>query len=162
LAGTTFHGGPGLVLGLGSGVAGTLAAGFAGAPADLAEAAGPRALLARDRGAFWAVSLALGFCAGLLVAAAEGLFAGGVAYLLAGPLGLMFISGLLAGALWFAFFHAAWGSFALARGWLALRRRLPWRLMSFLADAHQRGVLRQAGAVYEFRHLELQRRLASR
>jgi hypothetical protein len=34
--------------------------------------------------------------------------------------------------------------------------------MTFLADAHQRGVLRQAGAVYEFRHVELQRRLATR
>jgi hypothetical protein len=34
--------------------------------------------------------------------------------------------------------------------------------MGFLADAHQRGVLRQAGAVYQFRHIELQRRLANR
>jgi hypothetical protein len=33
--------------------------------------------------------------------------------------------------------------------------------MTFLADAHQRGVLRQAGAVYQF-HVELQRRLATR
>jgi len=32
--------------------------------------------------------------------------------------------------------------------------------MSFLADAHRRGVLRQAGAVYQFRHIELQHRLA--
>jgi hypothetical protein len=32
--------------------------------------------------------------------------------------------------------------------------------MRFLADAHQRGVLRQAGAVYQFRHAELQRHLA--
>jgi hypothetical protein len=30
---------------------------------------------------------------------------------------------------------------------LAFRHRLPWSLMSFLADAHQRGVLRQSGAV---------------
>jgi hypothetical protein len=33
--------------------------------------------------------------------------------------------------------------------------------MIFLDDAH-RGVLRQAGAVYQFRHRELQRRLATR
>ncbi len=45
---------------------------------------------------------------------------------------------------------------------LALRRQLPWPLMDFLADAHQRGVLRQAGAVYQFRHIELQHRLATR
>jgi hypothetical protein len=34
--------------------------------------------------------------------------------------------------------------------------------MDFLADAHKRGVLRQAGAVYQFRHIELQYRLANR
>jgi hypothetical protein len=34
--------------------------------------------------------------------------------------------------------------------------------MDFLADAHRRGVLRQAGAVYQFRHIELQHRLATR
>ena len=49
-----------------------------------------------------------------------------------------------------------------ARGWLALHHRLPWLLMSFLADVHRRGVLRQAGAIYQFRHIELQRRLATR
>jgi hypothetical protein len=55
-----------------------------------------------------------------------------------------------------------WTSYVLARGWLAFRRQLPLPLMAFLADAHQRGVLRQAGATYQFRHLELQRRLATR
>jgi hypothetical protein len=49
----------------------------------------------------------------------------------------------------------------LARTQLAMRRRLPWSLMDFLADAHQRGVLRQAGAVYQFRHIDLQHRLAA-
>ena len=57
---------------------------------------------------------------------------------------------------------AAWPSYGIARMWLALRRRLPWPLMGFLADAHRRGVLRQAGAVYQFRHIELQHRLANR
>jgi hypothetical protein len=45
---------------------------------------------------------------------------------------------------------------------LALHRRLPWSTMNFLVDAHQRGLLRQAGAIYRFRHLELERRLATR
>jgi hypothetical protein len=57
---------------------------------------------------------------------------------------------------------AHWPPYILARGWLALHRRLPWRFMDFLADAHRRGVLRQAGAVYQFRHIELQHRLATR
>ena len=35
--------------------------------------------------------------------------------------------------------------------------------MTFLADAHtNRGVLRQAGAMYQFRHIELQRYLAAK
>jgi hypothetical protein len=54
-----------------------------------------------------------------------------------------------------------WGRFQAARAWLALRGRLPWRPMRFLADAHRRGVLRQAGAVYQFRHSRLQDRLAA-
>jgi len=54
----------------------------------------------------------------------------------------------------------AWGGFVVGRGWLALRGRLPWRLMRFLDDAHRRGVLRQSGAVYEFRHARLQDHLA--
>ena len=61
-----------------------------------------------------------------------------------------------------SFAETAWPSYAIARIWLALRHRLPWPLMGFLADAHRRGVLRQAGAVYQFRHIELQHRLATR
>jgi hypothetical protein len=34
--------------------------------------------------------------------------------------------------------------------------------MAFLSDAHARGVLRQAGAFYQFRSIELQRQLARR
>ncbi|MBB2943794.1 hypothetical protein FB565_003523 [Actinoplanes lutulentus] len=44
---------------------------------------------------------------------------------------------------------------------LAVRGRLPWRLNRFLADAHRRGVLRRAGAVYQFRHVLLQEHLAA-
>ncbi|MFD7531943.1 NACHT domain-containing protein [Streptomyces sp. NPDC059849] len=55
----------------------------------------------------------------------------------------------------------AWGQWvALARIWLPLTGRLPWRLMAFLDDAHQREVLRQAGAVYQFRHASLQDHLS--
>ncbi|WP_426796924.1 hypothetical protein [Streptomyces sp. YGL11-2] len=51
----------------------------------------------------------------------------------------------------------AWGQWvALARIWLPLTGRLPWRVMAFLEDAHQQGVLRQAGEVYQFRHTRLQ------
>ena len=55
----------------------------------------------------------------------------------------------------------AWGSWStLTRPYLAVTGRLPWRAVRFLDDAQQRGVLRQAGPVYRFRHEELRRRLA--
>jgi hypothetical protein len=56
----------------------------------------------------------------------------------------------------------AWGRWlVLARFWLPLTGRLPWRVNTFLKDAHRRGVLRQAGAVYQFRHLRLREHLAN-
>ncbi|MFF4603464.1 NACHT domain-containing protein [Streptomyces sp. NPDC001339] len=54
----------------------------------------------------------------------------------------------------------AWGSSLFSRMWLALHGHQPWRLMRFLADAHRRGVLRQAGGVYQFRHARLRDHLA--
>ncbi|MET9560806.1 NACHT domain-containing protein [Streptomyces tauricus] len=57
---------------------------------------------------------------------------------------------------------SAWGWLLVTRLWLCGTGRLPWRLMRFLEDAHRRGVLRQAGALYEFRHARLQERLAVR
>ncbi|MFI9379602.1 BTAD domain-containing putative transcriptional regulator [Kutzneria sp. NPDC052558] len=56
----------------------------------------------------------------------------------------------------------AWGTFAMTRLWLASRGRIPWRLLPFLDDAHRRGVLRQVGAVYQFRHARLRERLVPR
>ncbi|MEV6536280.1 hypothetical protein AB0M86_43080 [Streptomyces sp. NPDC051639] len=55
---------------------------------------------------------------------------------------------------------SAWGFFLLSRAWLALIGRLPFRLMTFLEDAYQRGVLRQYGPVFQFRHQHLQESLA--
>jgi hypothetical protein len=60
-------------------------------------------------------------------------------------------------------YEGASGLFLVACSWLVLRGRLPRQLTTFLADAHaRRGVLRQVGAVYQFRHIELQRYLAGR
>ncbi|BBH68205.1 hypothetical protein ACTI_48900 [Actinoplanes sp. OR16] len=55
---------------------------------------------------------------------------------------------------------APWASYAIARSWLALWRRLPWRTIRFLEEAHEREILRQVGAVYQFRHDLLERYLA--
>jgi hypothetical protein len=64
---------------------------------------------------------------------------------------------------WFvvlAFGATAWLTYSAARAGFAVRGRLPWRLMPFLADAARRGVLRRNGAVYQFRHERLQSYLA--
>jgi hypothetical protein len=125
------------------------------APADISSAASPRALLLQARNkilvsaTIWAVVLTVGVVIYWLFtrSVASAVFIGlGSAVGVGIPL----------------FLSAAWSGYEIARVQLALRRSLPWRLMGFLADAHRRGVLRQAGAVYQFRHIELQHRLATR
>ncbi|GGU75115.1 hypothetical protein GCM10010211_46370 [Streptomyces albospinus] len=50
----------------------------------------------------------------------------------------------------------AWGRWVvLARIWLPLTGRLPRDLDAFLQDAYARGILRQVGVVYQFRHVQL-------
>jgi hypothetical protein len=54
------------------------------------------------------------------------------------------------------------GRFTLVRLYWWSTGRLPLRLMTFLSDAYHRGILRQVGATYQFRHELLQARLAKR
>jgi len=159
-----FVGGPvfGLVVGLSAGLAGGL-----GADVDLRAAAEPIGLLRYDRRsalvfglagglAFaFAGALAFGLALGILGGALVGLVFGTIAGLAFG-LTFALVGGLVGGA------TSAWGQLALARPWLTVRRQMPLRLIAFLEDAHGRGVLRQAGAVWEFRHANLQRYLANR
>lgn len=57
---------------------------------------------------------------------------------------------------------SAWGRWLVfARLWLPLTGRLPWQPRRFLDDAYDRGVLRQIGAVYQFRHARLRGHLAN-
>ncbi len=67
------------------------------------------------------------------------------------------LEGAFGGGLGYGLCLTAWGQWvALARIWLPLTGRLPWRLITFLDDACQRGALRRAGAAYQFRHARLQ------
>jgi hypothetical protein len=108
------------------------------------------------------VGLAIGLGVGLVVGLAAGLVGGLVAGL-ANGLATWLVAGL---ATWLVAGPAAglaatsWGQFTILRTWLAVRGQLPLRLMAFLDDAHHRGVLRQAGAAYQFRHARLQDHLA--
>lgn len=127
---------------------------------DLAGPASPRWVLANDRRAAfdWAVGLGFmlvclpGIVVGIVVAVEVGLVSG-IVFGFAFPIYV---------GVYLSQTRTAWPSYVLVRGWLALHRRLPWSLMDFLADAHQRGILRQAGSVYQFRHIDLQHRLATR
>jgi hypothetical protein len=147
----------GLISGLTLSFCAVLVLGLRGVPNKPTDAASPDATLIRDRGAAAVAMLVAGLAFGLVAGVPTGLVAGLKAGMIFGA-----TTGFNFG-LNFGLFETMWGSFVLARVFLALSSRLPWKLMMFLADAHdQRGVLRQVGAVYQFRHAELQHRLAGR
>jgi hypothetical protein len=120
--------------------------------AEVSGAVGPPELLRLDRQADIAVSLsnrsafalAIWLYCGLRLAAAYAVFA------VTATLVALTLGGQRA---------FASRSYTDARIWLACRGRLPWRTMRFLDDATSRGVLRQVGAVYQFRHLRMKEQL---
>lgn len=123
-------------------------------PSDLIRAASPQVTLRTDRMASLSRSGVVAVMTGGVCAALAWAFAsrGGLDHVAAQmwvPMGTAALA------------LTAWGQLAVARAWLALTGRLPWRIMTFLDEAHRRGVLRQSGAHYEFRHLRMQQRLAS-
>ena len=160
----------GLALAFGGGLVGGLMA-WLEAPIDIESAVGPRDLLNANR----KTALLQLFMFGPLIGLIAGVGIGLIAELLKGSLWGVPLQWNLAVGLRFGFLTAlgsglgvilsltAWGQWvALARIWLPLTGRLPWLVMTFLEDAHrQRGVLRQAGAVYQFRHTRLQDHLVS-
>lgn len=136
-------------------------------PLDIRSAVNPVSLLKTNRRTvaaqllIWAPSFGLlaGFGAELVVRAMRGPL-GPLVWNATAGLKLGVVSGL-GGALGYALGLTAWGQWAvLSRIWLPLTGRLPWAVVTFLEDAYQRGVLRQAGAVYQFRHARLQHHLA--
>ncbi|WFB05602.1 NACHT domain-containing protein [Streptomyces sp. LX-29] len=73
-----------------------------------------------------------------------------------GLIGMSFYGGLAV-----AFRYTASPGLTITCWYLTLRRKTPRNLMGFLVDAHQQHtVLRRVGAVYQFRHLDLQGHLA--
>ncbi|WP_433731795.1 NACHT domain-containing protein [Actinoplanes sp. CA-051413] len=115
----------------------------------------PAALLADDRNsAFVALATSL-------------LLAATVWSTLGASSGEPVLDALFFGVLWLflpvaVVISSAWGQFCVVRAVLFLCGRAPLRLMGFLGEAHDRGVLRQAGGVHQFRHNLLQDHLAAR
>jgi hypothetical protein len=132
-------------------------------PLNLSSATSPSVVLAGDRRTAIAISVGLAAFFGVILGVTVGI-AKGVITGIAGRIGFGILTGAwegVAAGVILSFAVTAWPLYGTARTWLALRHRLPWRLMSFLEDAHRRGVLRQEGAIYQFRHIELQHRLAN-
>lgn len=125
------------------------------APIDVKAAVCPADLLRSNRANvvshFLVWALVLGSVAGLV----NSFTAGPVSSL---ELGLAFgIEGAFGAGLGYGLCLTAWGQWvAIARIWLPMTGRLPWRLVAFLDDACRRGALRRVGAVYQFRHARLQ------
>jgi hypothetical protein len=152
----------GLVFGLGAGLVFGLVAALE-APLDVRSAGSPDDLIeANRRHVLGLVALFVPVFA-VFVAAATGIVAGGltvlrfeIAWSPTTALALGLVCGI-AGGLGYVLSLTAWGQWVVfARVWLPLTGRLPWRLPAFLDDAYRRGVLRRAGAVYQFRHARLQ------
>lgn len=156
-------------------VSGVLMAALAAAPfglrhadEDLDHVPSPGHALARDTKAFWITALSAGLAAG-----AAGFLGGGmtsifevhakanVGHIIGDGLGIGIASGLVVG-LTFGVYHAASPEFRVITAFMAMRGKAPWRFKHFLDEAYRLTVLRQSGAAYQFRHIELQRRLASR
>ncbi|MEV0082128.1 helix-turn-helix domain-containing protein [Saccharopolyspora sp. NPDC050642] len=135
-------------------------------PLDINSAATPIGMLAANRSAVVRQTALFAPLAMLLIAIGGrlvvDLFQGSL-----GPLNWPLLDGLVigavggtSGAIAYAAAFTAWGQWVLlARVWLPLTGRLPWQVIAFLDDAYDRGVLRQAGAVHQFRHARLQAHL---
>ncbi len=163
--------GPYLALAALFAVVGGAAFGWGPREADLEEPLTPDSLVKRDRRTFvglvatWTASVTAVFALLMTLVMAYAVPVPEGAHLidLVPPLlaALAFTSGLgLIVGLVMGFKDTAWGVYAVSRCCYALLGRVPFRLMAFLDDAHRLGVLRQSGASYEFRHVELERHLA--
>lgn len=136
-------------------------------PDDVSAAPTPLSLLAANRTTALRqllvliplLSLTIGLGGAAVVAALQGLL---------GPLiwspeaaTVIGISGGVIGVTMYILTFTAWGQWILlARLWLPMTGRLPWATAAFLDDAYRRGLLRQSGAVYQFRHARLQAQLS--
>jgi NACHT domain len=169
----------GVTIGLGVGITAAIAIGILGGlsqwlhtPADVIRSLSPASVLRSDRtisilselfgvfGIALAVGLSVAAVGGVRIGITTALMVGLIAGLVGGCVNGL-ADRLTTGLNKFTFVGGAWGWFLVSRWWLALANKVPWRLMTFLNDAHQRGVLRQAGAVYQFRHTRLQDHLAN-
>jgi hypothetical protein len=102
-------------------------------------------LLQRDRAGSLTVAGTAGIAFGVVYGIALGPFFGAIA--------------LVALTVSVAVAVSVWAAFNVSRVWLALTGMVPMQIMAFLYEAYCRGVLRQVGGSYQFRHTELKEAL---
>lgn len=160
----------GLVFGCAFGLGGALAFALAfglEVPADAADVVSPAESLAQDRRNTIRKMLAVGAAVLIVVLVAVVIdvltlgLAEAIQQGLEDTLGLGLVAVVVVGFVSVRPTSAWIYWLVLVRGWLPLTGRLPWRVQAFLTDAYQRGVLRQTGAVYQFRHARLQDHLTT-
>ncbi|WP_131770582.1 NACHT domain-containing protein [Candidatus Protofrankia californiensis] len=147
----------GEILGVLCGIVGGLMVGvlqFSWVPVKADHARGPADLLHAHRTIF-VRNLLGGAAGGLVVGVVVSVAIGSVDRLLSGA-----ITGVLGGLAVGMAAANAWIGYRVSHLWLAVQGRIPWRLVRFLDDSYDRGLLRQVGAAYQFRHVRLQERLA--
>jgi hypothetical protein len=150
-----------VIIGCLGGLAAAVAFGTSGTTLGTHEAPSPKSVLARDRMAFLALTSIVAITSG------AGVGAEAVAQGRSWPHGLL--AALIIGVIWglpsgamVATGQSRWALYVIYRTILSFRGELPWRLMTFLDDAHRyHRILRQNGALYSFRHRELQSYLAT-
>jgi hypothetical protein len=158
-----------LVFGVSTGLVSFLLARFE-APLDLTSAVSPASLLAINRTTVLFQVLLIGPAFGLLIALGRRLgfsleltFDSSLQITRLFVLGAALVAGIvggIGGGFGYVFSLTSWGQWVIfARIWLPLTGRAPWTLIAFLDEACRRGVLRQHGAVYQFRHPRLQEQL---
>ncbi|WP_030871020.1 helix-turn-helix domain-containing protein [Streptomyces sp. NRRL S-37] len=156
-----------VIFGLTAGLAFGLVAAFE-VPVDIAAAATPMRLLSVNRGTAirqslvlaTVVTVGLALCGAVVVRLLQPILPWKMMWPMEEALVLGAVGGL-GGSAAYAMAFTAWGQWlTVTRFWLPLTRKLPWDTAAFLDDAYRRGVLRQAGAVYQFRHVRLQQHLA--
>ncbi|WP_170223248.1 NACHT domain-containing protein [Nonomuraea turkmeniaca] len=130
-------------------------------PLSRAGDTGPAETLRAARNRTLVIGVGLGAALGLACGAVIGVYLSmmGVAGsgVLGAALGVGYGIVLAASAL----LTGPWFPYALTRSLLAVRGRLPWRLIAFLDDLYDLGVLRRIGPVYQFRHARVQGFLGS-
>src|SRR5918992_110480 len=119
----------------------------------------PMTTIRRDLQLIFVKAIASGFALGAALSVYDLLFGAGIGAALRDFLsfGLMIAISIAFGV----GLHQASGHYMVAVTILHARERIPLRFLKFLDSAHRLGILRVAGAAYQFRHAQLQDHLSN-